>query len=293
MRSSSAGALARMQDTWEALLHEHEGEELALAREIFATANTLSAHRGLARALTDPSRSDSDRAQLARDVFSSAVTEEVLDLLVGLARERWSKPGDLVDTLSELGLFTAVYGAARQEELVLVEEQLYRTIRVLRRTRDLRIALSDRLRSSSDRIGLAQRVFVGVTPTVRLLLDRAVELAPDEPLVRSLSRYIDAVADRALQCGGTREGFRRVPIVVHGREIRIRRGRHDDRVLPAHFTDDLFHVQLTRMHPRSHFQDAQARFHGTGETMQGNCLTISYGILKSCVRLIVIASSWY
>lgn len=232
MRSSSAGALARMQDTWEALLHEHEGEELALAREIFATANTLSAHRGLARALTDPSRSDSDRAQLARDVFSSAVTEEVLDLLVGLARERWSKPGDLVDTLSELGLFTAVYGAARQEELVLVEEQLYRTIRVLRRTRDLRIALSDRLRSSSDRIGLAQRVFVGVTPTVRLLLDRAVELAPDEPLVRSLSRYIDAVADRAQHLVASvtvvapltraqEERLTRILTVRYGREVNV------------------------------------------------------------------------
>ena len=85
MRSSSAGALADMRDTWEALLREHEGEELALAREIFAAANTLAAHRGLSRALTDPSRDDDDRAQLARDVFASAVTEEVLDLLVGMA----------------------------------------------------------------------------------------------------------------------------------------------------------------------------------------------------------------
>lgn len=32
MRSSSAGALADMRDTWEALLREHEGEELALAQ---------------------------------------------------------------------------------------------------------------------------------------------------------------------------------------------------------------------------------------------------------------------
>ena len=63
MRSSSAGALADMRDTWEALLREHEGEELALAREIFAAANTLAAHRGLSRALTDPSRDDDDRAQ--------------------------------------------------------------------------------------------------------------------------------------------------------------------------------------------------------------------------------------
>ena len=197
MRSSSAGALAGMRDTWEALLREHEGEELALAREIFATANTLAAHRGLSRALTDPSRSDDDRAQLTRDVFASAVTEEVLDLLVGMARERWSKPRDLKAVLDELGLFTAIVGAERQDELVIVEEQLYRTIRVLRRTRDLRVALSDRARSSSERIGLAQRVFVGVTPTVRLLLGRAVELAPGEPLVRSLSHDIDAIAERA------------------------------------------------------------------------------------------------
>ncbi len=197
MRSSSAGALADMRDTWEALLREHEGEELALAREIFAAANTLAAHRGLSRALTDPSRDDDDRAQLARDVFASAVTEEVLDLLVGMARERWSKPGDLRAALDELGLFTAIFGAERQHELVMLEEQLYRTIRVLRRTRDLRVALSDRSRSSSDRIGLAQRVFTGVTPTVRLLLGRAVEVAPGEPLVRSLSHYIDAVAERA------------------------------------------------------------------------------------------------
>ncbi len=197
MRSSSAGSLANVRETWEALLREHEGEELAFAREIFAAASILASHRSLSRALTDPSRNEADRAQLARDVFASAVTEEVLDLLVGLARGRWSKPKDLALSLDELGLFTAILGAERQDELVIVEEQLYRTIRVLRRTRDLRVALSDRSRSTADRVGLAQRVFVGVTPTVRLLLGRAVEVAPGEPLVRSLSHDIDAVADRA------------------------------------------------------------------------------------------------
>ncbi|MFT3943531.1 MAG: F0F1 ATP synthase subunit delta [Ancrocorticia sp.] len=232
MRSSSAGALARLRDTWEALLREHEGEELALAREIFAAANTVAAHRGLSRALTDPSRSDNDRAQLARDVFGSAVTEEVLDLLVGLARERWSKPRDLLDALNELGLFTAIVGAERQGELVLVEEQLYRTIRVLRRTRDLRVALSDRARSSVERIALAQRVFVGVTPTVRLLLGRAVELAPGEPLVRSLSHDIDAVAERAQHLVASvtvaapltraqQERLTRILNVRYGREVSV------------------------------------------------------------------------
>ena len=171
MRSSSAGSLANVRETWEALLREHEGEELAFAREIFAAASILASHRGLSRALTDPSRDDDDRAQLARDVFASAVTEEVLT-----SRRKWRGSGGRNLRSPAARRTWPLYGHLRRgasDELVMLEEQLYRTIRVLRRTRDLRVALSDRSRSSSDRIGLAQRVFTELLPSVRLLLGRA------------------------------------------------------------------------------------------------------------------------
>ncbi len=197
MRSSSAEALARMQESWEALLREHPDEELSFSGEIFAAANTIQSHRGLSRALTDPSRTEDDRAVLARGVFSGAVSGEVLDLLSGLVRERWSKEKDLVTSLGELAVQSALAGAQRQGELDVVEEQLYRTVRILRDNRDLRVALADRGHPVARRSALAQQIFTGIEPSVRLLIGRAVELAPAQPLIRSLSHYIDSAADRA------------------------------------------------------------------------------------------------
>ena len=197
MRSNSAEALARVQAGWEALLGEHQGEELALADEIFAAANTITAHGSLSRALTDPSRSEDDRAALARSVFSGLVSGEVTDLLSGLVRERWSREADLVTSLGELALQSVLASAQRQGSLDVVEEQLYRTVRILRDNRDLRVALANRGYPADRRSALAQRVFSGVEPAVRILIGRAVELAPAEPLVRSLTLFIDATAERA------------------------------------------------------------------------------------------------
>lgn len=197
MRSNSAQAVRRAQESWEALLREHPGEELAFAEELFGVAGTVGSHKGLERALTDPSRAEDDRAGLARAVFSDAVSGQVLDLLTGLGREHWSREADLGTALDELAVQSALAGAQRQGLLGVVEEQLYRVMRVLRENRDLRVALADRAHPSSRRTALAFRVFSGVEPSVRLLIGHAVELSPGEPLVRTLTRYIDIAAERA------------------------------------------------------------------------------------------------
>ena len=232
MRSSSAGALARTQESWEALLREHPGEELALSGEIFAVANTVASQRGLARALTDPSREDADRVALVRGVFSRAVSGEVLDLLSGLARDRWSKDSDLTTALGELAAQTILVGVQRQGSLDLAEEQLYRTVRILRDNRNLRVSLADRAHPVETRRALAQRVFSGSEPAVRLLIERAVELAPAQPLIRTLSHFIDLAAERANRLvasvtvavpltQGQEERLTRILSERYGREVNV------------------------------------------------------------------------
>lgn len=144
MRSGSEAALTRARDRWDGLTSQIAGDELDIAQAIFSIADILGENPAIVAALEDSSRPADARANLVVNLFSGKTRGVVIDLLTGLARERWSESGDIVVSLEYLGAYTVLLGARREDELSRVEEELYVSLRTLRAERGLRLTLSDR-----------------------------------------------------------------------------------------------------------------------------------------------------
>ncbi|WP_418607109.1 hypothetical protein [Georgenia sp. SUBG003] len=97
MRASSQAALDRARERWEPVLRQAGERARTLGEQLFGVVDVLDSSVALRRALTEPSRAGEDKAGLTRDVFTGKADAEVVDLLAGLVRERWSEPRDLAD----------------------------------------------------------------------------------------------------------------------------------------------------------------------------------------------------
>ncbi|SPT75005.1 F0F1 ATP synthase subunit delta [Arcanobacterium haemolyticum] len=196
MRSGSQAALDRARDRWGAVLETVPETEIDAAESIFSVADLLVSHSHLVAALEDNARDPEDRAQLAHDLFDGKVRGDVVELLMGLARERWSESGDLTLALEHLGVHTLLAGARRSGQLSGVEEELYVAMRTLRNERGLRLTLSDSIYEPLARAGLARNVFDSYNVFTKELLARAVvRTERGRTLAQSLTAYLDLAAE--------------------------------------------------------------------------------------------------
>ncbi|QJC21372.1 F0F1 ATP synthase subunit delta [Arcanobacterium buesumense] len=196
MRSGSIAALDRARDRWDAVLRNTPGMEIDSANAIFAVIDILCSYPNVIAAMEDSARGEDSRAQLAHDIFSGKVREDVVELLMGLTRDHWSENGDLPLALEYLGIHTLLVGAKQSGQLTDVEQELYVILRTLRNERGLRLTLSDTLYEPLQRAELARKVFHEYGTYTKELLARAVvRIERGRTLAQSLTRYLDLAAD--------------------------------------------------------------------------------------------------
>jgi F-type H+-transporting ATPase subunit delta len=146
-------------------------ELLSLAEELFSVARLLSGQLTLRRALSDPAGKPEERAALAQRLFASKVSATALDLIETVARQRWSRPIDLVDAFSALATEAARDAADARGELDSVEDELFRFGRIVGGDRELARILSDRKASAEGKSALLDRLLSGrVSPVTEQLL---------------------------------------------------------------------------------------------------------------------------
>ncbi|RBY81992.1 F0F1 ATP synthase subunit delta [Geodermatophilus sp. TF02-6] len=146
-------------------------ELLGLADELFAVARLLDGQTTLRRALTDPSGSPADRVGLARRVLEGRVSAATLDLVGTAARQRWSRPLDLVDAMESLATDAALDAADARGELDGVEDELFRFGRIVAGDAELSRILSDRTAPAAGKAELLDRLLAGrVSPVTAMLL---------------------------------------------------------------------------------------------------------------------------
>ncbi|WP_182354461.1 F0F1 ATP synthase subunit delta [Flaviflexus huanghaiensis] len=195
MRQTSEQALERMLQSWEGVVANRPSEAIRWADDLFAVADVLDGSSTLIRAATDPARSADDRAEITRSVFDGKVSGEVLDFVIGLARERFPVADDLSEAIDLAGVQTVLMSAQYHGRLDQVEEELYRGARVLGDERALRRTLEDRGVDSSRRRELAERVFGGWTAETIALIGHAV--VSDVALIPQMRRWVTDAGNRS------------------------------------------------------------------------------------------------
>jgi F-type H+-transporting ATPase subunit delta len=215
MESSSRAALVQARERLEELTHPASGvlakakdrltgqpravsgpELLALGDELFAVARLLDGQLALRRALSDPSGKPGERAALARRLFGGKVSDAALDLIETTARQRWSRPIDLVDAFSTLATEASLDAADARGELDSVEDELFRFGRIVAADRELARILSDRKAPSEGKTALLDRLLSGrVSPVTEQLL-RNVLTGPHVGQAENAIERLSDVASR-------------------------------------------------------------------------------------------------
>ncbi|MFP5346390.1 MAG: F0F1 ATP synthase subunit delta, partial [Actinomycetes bacterium] len=128
MRGTSRASLAAAEDRIEPLLRTVDSARLG--QELFGVVGVLDSSAGLRRALTDPSRDASAKADLVGRLFGGKVSDAAVDVVSGMVRDRWSSARDLGDACEHLGAVAVVASAEDDGTLERLEDELFRFGRI-------------------------------------------------------------------------------------------------------------------------------------------------------------------
>jgi F-type H+-transporting ATPase subunit delta len=197
MRGASRASLAAAKERLAAALPgDTSAQAASLGEELFAITGLLDHESAVRRSLSDPTIEGSFRAGLARDLLSGRVSDPALDQLTGLAAERWSEPGDLVDAAEQLGVLAICAGADTDGVLDEVEDELFRFGRIVGGNPGLRYALGNQFVPAEGRRRIVTDLLDGkvAAPSLRLI-SQAAAYPRGRSVDLSLEEYAGLAAD--------------------------------------------------------------------------------------------------
>jgi F-type H+-transporting ATPase subunit delta len=192
-----SGLLERTKDRLTRAPRVTTAEDLAgLADELFAVARLLDGQLTLRRSLSDPAGKPDERAALANRLFASRLSPAALELVESVARERWSRPPDLVEAFMALGTEASLDAAEVRGELDGVEDELFRFGRIVSSDRELARILSDRKASAEGKAALLDRLLSAKVSPVTEQLVRNVLTGPHAGHAENAIERLSEVASR-------------------------------------------------------------------------------------------------
>jgi F-type H+-transporting ATPase subunit delta len=196
--ASSVGreSLAEASEKFVSVTAEATAEQrTTIADEILSVATLLKAQPRLRRALTDPSRAGSARADLLRSLLAGKVSEATVEVLATLAGGRWSRPSELLDATEKLGVDAVLTAAERSGNLAEVEDELFRFGQIVSGDSQLAVTLSDPGASTGRRVKLVEDLLKGkAQPATRRLIEVALEGFGGRSFEFSLTRLVELTA---------------------------------------------------------------------------------------------------
>ena len=170
---------------------------LKLADELYAVAHVLDAQPSLRRALSDASVRPEDRAGLARRLLSAQVGADTLAVVETVARQRWSRPLDLVEATETLAIEAALDAADARGELDSVEDELFRFSRIVAGDDDLARILGNRSAPREGKTALLDRLLTGkVSPVTERLVRNSLTSSHVHNAENEIERLSTAAARR-------------------------------------------------------------------------------------------------
>jgi F-type H+-transporting ATPase subunit delta len=171
------------------------GQLATVADEILSAAGLLRAQPRLRRALTDPSRSGSERAELLRSLLAGKLAEATVDTLATLVSGRFSSPAELLNVTERLGVEAVLRSADKAGSLAEVEDELFRFGQIVSGNAELAVTLSDPGASASRRVKLVEDLLKGkAQPATVRLVEVALEGFGGRSFESSLTRLVELTA---------------------------------------------------------------------------------------------------
>ena len=172
------------------------GDLTGLADELFAVARLLDGQLTLRRSLSDPAGKPEERAALANRLFASRLSPAGLDLVETVARQRWSRPPDLVEAFMALATEASLDAAEVRGELDGVEDELFRFGRIVSSDRELARILSDRKAPAEGKAALLDGLLATKVSPVTEQLVRNVLTGPHAGHAENAIERLSEVASR-------------------------------------------------------------------------------------------------
>jgi F-type H+-transporting ATPase subunit delta len=170
---------------------------LALADELFAVARLLQSQPALRRALSDASARPDDRAGLVRRLLGSQLSPAALAVVEAVARQRWSRPLDLVEATETLAVEAALDAAEARRELDTVEDELFRFGRIISGNDELLRILADRNAPREGKLALLDRLLSGkVSPVTERLVRNSLTSSHVHNPENTIERLSEVAARR-------------------------------------------------------------------------------------------------
>jgi len=183
LRGASAEAQAQLTSE----LESSEGDDAKLGEELFGVAAVFRGQPALRRIATDASIDASAKADLASNLFASAVGDTALGLVKTAVQHRWTAPRDLADVIEELGVKASVRSAG--ENGSKISDELFEVRQLIDESEGLRTALSDPSRSAADKGGLLRSLFAGKLLPASMLLVEQAAIGTHGGIDRALENY--------------------------------------------------------------------------------------------------------
>jgi F-type H+-transporting ATPase subunit delta len=168
-----------------------------VADEILSVAGLLRAEPRLRRALTDPSRSRDERAELLRGLLAGKLSESTVDVLATMARGRWGAPSELLDATERLGVDAVLRAADKAGKLADVEDELFRFTQIVSGNSELAVTLGDPGAPTGRRVKLVEDLLKGKTqPATLRLAEVALDGFGGRSFESSLIRLVELTATK-------------------------------------------------------------------------------------------------
>lgn len=168
----------------------------AVGGELFEVTGLLDREPALRRALADASSPQGARSGLARGLLGGRVSRATLDVVAGLAVDRWSAPRDLADAAEQLAVLATAAAADDARELDNAEDELFRFGRIVSGQPELRAALAGAQLPADRKRGLLETLLAGKVTAAAL---RLITQAAVHPRGRSLEESLDEYARLAAE----------------------------------------------------------------------------------------------
>ncbi|MER6575393.1 F0F1 ATP synthase subunit delta [Nonomuraea sp. NPDC001023] len=195
MRGLSRTSLAEVEERFNAVAGS--ADLGALSDELFAVADLLDREHGLRRALSDPARPAEQKAGTIRALLGGKVSEAAIATTEAAVSVRWSRAGDLADSLERLGVVAAAAEAEGQSRLDDVEDELFRFGRIVAANPDLRRALADAAAPAEGKRQLLGDLLGGkVAPTSQRLITQLAVHPRGRSLETGLEEFGQLVAQQ-------------------------------------------------------------------------------------------------